>query len=140
MHGYGSRSGAGRTNEGATMSSLPLGKIRSPLNVVLLSIVTLGIYWIVWEYKVFAELKAHRGEGIGGGLALVFVFLLGGIPNWFILPSEVGNGQETAGIPRTVRGATGWWCLLPIVGGFIWLWKTQHAMNAYWVASGASYV
>ncbi len=121
------------------MSDRPIGKIRSPLNVVLLSIVTLGIYGIFWQYYMFSELKAHRGEGIGGGLALVFAILFP-IPNLFLLPSEVGNGQQAAGIPRTVQGTTGFWVLIPIAGFFIWLWKVQHATNAYWVANGASYL
>jgi len=122
------------------MSEGPLGKIRSPLNVLLLSIVTFGIYGLFWQYSTFKELKEHRGVGIGGGLGLVFAIVLFGIPNLFILPSEAGNGQQASGIPRTVSGPTGFWLLLPIVGGFIWLWKVQGAINAYWVANGASYL
>ena len=121
------------------MSDLPLGKIRSPLNVVLLTIVTLGIYGIVWQYLMFSELKAHRGVGIGGGLALLFALIFP-IVNVYMLPSEVGNGQVASEIPQTVRGVTGLWVLIPIAGIFIWLWKVQHATNAYWVANGASYV
>jgi hypothetical protein len=29
------------------------------------------------------------------------------------------------------------WILLPIVGTFIWLAKTQNALNRYWEAAGA---
>jgi hypothetical protein len=121
------------------MSEGPLGKIRSPLNVVLLSLVTLGIYGIFWQYFMFSEMKAHRGVGIGGGLGLVLAIFFP-FANLFIMPSEVGNGQEASGIPRTVKGTTGLWVLIPIAGIFIWLWKVQHAANAYWVANGASYV
>ena len=121
------------------MSEGPLGKIRSPLNVVLLTIVTLGIYGIVWQYLMFSELKAHRGVGIGGGLGLVLAIIFP-FANVFIMPSEVGNGQEASSIPRTVQGTTGLWVLIPLAGIFIWLWKVQHATNAYWVANGQSYV
>ena len=50
----------------------PLGNVRSPVAVILLSIITLGIYALYWEYSSFKELRAYSGEGIGGGLGLLF--------------------------------------------------------------------
>ena len=43
-----------------------LGTPRSSLSVILLSIVTLGIYGLYWQYKTFQEMHDHTGEGIGG--------------------------------------------------------------------------
>jgi hypothetical protein len=47
----------------------PLGKERSPLAVIFFSIITLGIYYLVWVYKSQEEIKEHSGQGIGGVLA-----------------------------------------------------------------------
>ena len=33
----------------------PIGKVRSPLVVILLSIITFGIYAIYWHYEMFKE-------------------------------------------------------------------------------------
>lgn len=114
-----------------------VGEPRAPLTVVLLSIITLGIYGLVWEYKTFQEMKEYSGEGIGGGLALVFAFLLSGIPNIFMMPAEVGNLYAREGKEKPVSGATGWWVLLPLLGAFIWLWKSQGALNDFWTSHGA---
>ena len=39
--------------------------------VVVISIITLGIYGLYWQYKVFKEMKEHTGEGVGGVIGLV---------------------------------------------------------------------
>src|SRR5262249_30705918 len=39
--------------------------------------------------------------------------------------------------PPPVTGVTGLWNLLPIVGSFIWLAKTQNALSAFWEGHGA---
>ncbi len=109
----------------------PVGKIRSSLSVILLSIITLGIYFLIWQYKSFKELKAHTGQGIGGGLGLLLAIIFG-IVNAFILPSEVGSMYAATGQERPVSGKTGWWVFLPLIGWFIWVAKVQGNLNRYW--------
>ena len=59
------------------------------------------------------------------------------IPNWFLLPSEVGNMYAKAGMEKPVTGVTGFWNLIPIVGFFIWVFKVQNAINRRWETAGA---
>jgi hypothetical protein len=113
----------------------PKGKVREPIAVAIFSIITLGIYYVVWLYKVFKENKDFSGQGIGGGTALLLAILgwlffgLLFIPLWFLLPSEIGIIEERLGRDKRVRGVTGFWNLIPIVGFFIWVFKVQGAMN-----------
>jgi hypothetical protein len=109
----------------------PVGKIRSPLVVILLSLITLGIYTIYWFYRVFDDLKAREGVGIGGIIGLVIALVVAPV-NWFVLPSEVGALYERAGRPKPVSGITGLWFLLPLVGAIVWVYKVQGAMNRVW--------
>jgi hypothetical protein len=115
----------------------PKGKVRNPVAVIIFSIITLGIYFIVWIYKVFTELKDHTGDGIGGGGALA-IQLVGlfipfvGLVNLFLLPAEIGNMYAKAGLPKRVSGLTGLWNLLPIIGTIIWFVKVQGALNHRW--------
>jgi hypothetical protein len=51
--------------------------------------------------------------------------------------AEVGNLYKAEGQEEPVRAVTGFWILLPIVGAFIWLAKTQNALSAFWEAHGA---
>jgi len=48
---------------------LPYGKLREPWVTAVLTMVTFGVYGIVWGYKVHAENKRHTNIGPGGPLA-----------------------------------------------------------------------
>ncbi|HEY7105321.1 MAG TPA: DUF4234 domain-containing protein [Acidimicrobiia bacterium] len=113
------------------MISSGAAKERDPVVVILLSIVTLGIYFLYWTYQVFRELKEKTGQGIGPVLGLVLAILLG-IVNWFVLPSEIGNMYAAAGKDKPVSGVTGFWNLIPLIGWIIWIVKVQHALNRAW--------
>ncbi len=56
-------------NQGITK---PVGKVRNPIVVLILGIVTLGIYMIIWYYCIFEELRNWRGQGWSGVLYLIF--------------------------------------------------------------------
>ncbi len=112
-----------------------VGKQRRPLAVLLLSIVTIGIYGLYWYYKTFQELKEYCGEGLGGLLGLL-LSLFCGIITIFVLPAEVGHVYERAGREAPIRGLTGFWVLLPIVGGIVWLFKVQGRLNDFWASVG----
>lgn len=107
------------------------GHVRNPVAVILLSIITIGIYALYWEYASFKELKEYSREGIGGWLGLLFAILLG-IVNAFVLPLEVGRLYTRTGRPAPVSARTGFWVLIPIVGGIIWVVKVQGRLNDYW--------
>jgi hypothetical protein len=104
--------------------------------VIGLWIITLGIYGLYWQFATFRDMKDYSGEGIGGGLGLLFAFLLF-IVNAFMMPAEVGNLYAREGREKPVTGVTGFWIFLPLVGFFIWAIKTQNRLNEFWVAHGA---
>jgi Domain of unknown function (DUF4234) len=119
-----------------TAGARPLGKPRGWVVVFLLTLVTLGIYGLVWQYKTFQEMKDYSGEGIGGVVGLILAIFVGFV-NWFIMPAEVGNLYAAEGQEKPVSGIYGLWNLLPIVGTFIWLAKTQNALSRFWESHGA---
>lgn len=111
----------------------PLGKPRGIGFGILISIVTFFIYFYWWSYATFEELKNHRnGQGIGGVIALILMFVGGSIAIPFFAGSEVGNMYAEDGREKPVTGHTGWWILLPIAGAIIWFVKVQRALNRYW--------
>ena len=112
----------------------PLGHERGVLFVIVLSIVTLGIYYLYWVFKSHEEIKEHSGQGIGGVLGLVVVLVVGFITP-FVLPSEIRKMYERDGRDSRVSGWTGLWMIpgfLIIIGPFVWLVKVQGALNGYW--------
>jgi hypothetical protein len=113
-----------------------LGNTRSIGMSILFAIVTLGIYPIVWVYKTHDEIKRYSGNGVGGVIGLV-IFLLIAPVTYFVLPSEVRSMYEDRdGGTSPVRGTTGLWILLPLVGPIVWFVKVQGALNRYWESKG----
>jgi len=107
------------------------------LTVILLTIITLGIYGLYWQYCAFKDLKVYSGEGIGGGLGLVLAIFIG-IVNIFLMPMEIGNIYKREGKEEPVSALTGLWVLIPLVGWFIWIVKVQGRLNELWTAAGAA--
>jgi uncharacterized protein DUF4234 len=120
----------------APSGARPLGKPRGWVVVLLLTLVTLGIYGLVWQYKTFQEMKDYSGEGIGGVVGLILAIFVGFV-NWFIMPAEVGNLYAAEGQEKPVSGIYGLWNLLPLVGTIIWLAMTQNALSRFWESHGA---
>ncbi len=92
--GYGvAQSGYGAPQGGAFG---PLGKIRNPIGVAFLSIITLGIYLLVYWYKTGDEIKAHSGIGVGGTVYLV-LGLVTGVATPFLFGNDVKTMREMSG-------------------------------------------
>lgn len=109
----------------------PLGRQRSIGGVIALVLITFGIYALFWIYLAFAELRAHRGEGVSGGVGVLLALVPVAI---FLLPSYVGRMYQEAGQEPPVSGWTGLWALIPLLGSLVWLAKVQGALNRYWEA------
>ena len=120
----------------AAASTAPVGKPRRVLYIILLTIVTIGIYGLVWIFKTFEEMKQHSGKGVGGWVGLI-IYLVIGFVTPFLMPSEVGKLYNGDGKENPVSGWTGCWVLLPFVGGIVWMCKTQWALNSFWEGKGA---
>jgi hypothetical protein len=112
-----------------------VGKQRNPLAVLLLSIVTIGIYGLYWYFRTFKEIKEYSGQGLGGVLGLI-LSLFCGIITIFLLPAEVGGLYQRAGREPPISGLTGFWVFLPIIGGIIWVFKVQGRLNDFWASVG----
>lgn len=120
----------------APAGARPLGKPRGWVVVLLLTLVTLGIYGLVWQYKTFQEMQDYSGNGIGGVVGLILAIFINPV-NWFLLPNEVGNLYERSRQQRPVSAITGLWNLIPLIGTIIWVVKVQGALNRYWESKGA---
>jgi len=121
-------------------ASGPLGHPRGIGFVILIGILTLGIYWVYWAYMTQEEMKRHTGQGLGGVLGLVIWILIGAV-SAFVIPSEVGNMYARDGQPKPVTGWTGLW-LFPfgifIIPGIVWGVKVQGSLNRYWEGKQAA--
>jgi hypothetical protein len=122
---------------GALQQRGQVGNTRSVGLSILWFVLTLSIYGIIWTYKTQEEIKRYSGNGIGGVLGLVIYILLSPV-TFFIVPSEIRYMYEDLdGQTSPVRGTTGLWFLLPLIGNIVWFVKVQGALNRYWESKGA---
>ena len=120
-----------------------IGKKRSVFAPLLLPIVTLGIYSLVWLYKLFTEADIYcegKVDVTSGGAAVGFLFIPGfnivwEIMLWFKTPGLLTKMQIADGVPEDRLkhyGHYGWLNFFPVVGSIIWIIVTQSAFNTYW--------
>ncbi len=112
-----------------------LGKRRSTGLVILLTIVTCGVWAIVWSFQNGDELQRWSGKGIGGvGYLLITVFI--SPVTMFLLAGEVEQLYRDEGREPPITTIWGLWFLLPLIGNLIWYIRIQDAINSYWTAHG----
>jgi len=114
----------------------PIGKPRSKLVVILLTIVTFSIWRLVWSYQNGDELKQHARTGIGGIGYLLITLLIAPV-TMFLMAGEVEQLYRREGKEPPITTIWGLWFLLPIIGQFIWYFRIQRSLNEYWIAHGA---
>ena len=112
-----------------------LGKRRSAGLVILLTIVTCGVWAIVWAYQNGDELQRYSGKGAGGVVHLVVTILLSPV-TMFLLAGEVEQRYRDDGREPPITTIWGLWFLLPLIGNLIWYLRIQDAINGYWTAHG----
>ena len=112
------------------------GVYYSPGLVILLTIVTLGIWGAFWTYRNSEDLKKYNGDGLGGVLGVV-IYIVFSVVLMFTIPNEIKNMYERDGRQSPVTALWGLWFLLPLIGNIIWYLKVQRALNEFWISKGA---
>jgi Domain of unknown function (DUF4234) len=115
-------------------------KRRRPVAVWLLTLATLGIYGLVYWYKIHSELlEFDRRRHISPVFELMSVFLLA----WTIilpfmsigsLAQKIRIAQSTAGLPQDCSGTRGIWLSLLFGAHVIYY---QRKLNEIIAANGA---
>jgi hypothetical protein len=85
------------------------GKSRGPFAVWLLSLVTLGIYGLVWYFKINRELRDfHPSIQVKPGLALLALFVpIAGWVSIYNTGKRIGQAQQLAGLGTACSGGLG---------------------------------
>jgi Domain of unknown function (DUF4234) len=117
-------------------------KIRNPLGVVALSIVTIGIYYIFWWYFINREMRdlgrarnTDLGQSPGNSVLAITLGALIIVPALVTLWTTSGRierSQEAVGIDRRASGPIIFILLLLI--GPVGIWYAQSELNKAWEA------
>ena len=104
---------------------------------IVLTIVTLGIWSIIWSYWNGEELKRYRPAGLGGVAYAVITFFIAPV-TMFMMANEVEKLYQEDGQEPKITTIWGLWFLLPLIGNIIWYVRIQNALNDFWVGKGAA--
>jgi hypothetical protein len=111
-------------------------KVRHPLAPLGLAIVTLGIYQLVWYYKINAELRS-QGEDVSPGVALLavslgIVLIVPPFVSLYNTAERIRRVQERAGVTAPISPVLALALLfIPLVNVFQTAYM-QSALNAAW--------
>jgi len=119
-------------NVPTTLASPPLGKQRNPIAVILLSMITLGIYYLYWYGKVNAEIRRHdpRVE-VNVGWAVVAQFVpFANLVSAYNTAVRVQKLEIADDAPNSISPLVGF--LLFIFFGIGYPIQIQSHLNAHW--------
>ena len=122
-----------------------IAKVRNPLGVVGLTIITIGIYFFFWWYYINREMRdlgrarsVDLGQNPGNSvLALVpggLIIVPALVTEW-TTSGRIESAQETVGIERRVSGPIIFILLFLIAP--VGIWYAQSELNKVWEAQGA---
>ena len=118
-------------------------KIRNPFGVFVLAIVTLGIYYVVWYYKVNRELRDASGIDVSPITAILAItigwaIIVPPFVSWYRTFERLQQAQRQAGLVNEVNPILGFvfylvaLYLLPVE-----LLYAQDELNKLWRARSA---
>lgn len=129
------------TQEVVARPSPELGVERMIFTPLLLGILTLGIYELVWLYKIHNEMLNHTGDvNIKPGMAIGLLFipvvnLFWAIYLVFHVPGLIKQMELQDNIPmeeQTNAGMIGVIGIIPFLGTLLWAALVQNALNRHW--------
>jgi hypothetical protein len=122
-----------------------VAKVRNPLGVIGLSLITLGIYQIVWYYKINKEMaaigQAHDSEegGTSPGTSVLAVTLgamivVPALVSIFHTWKRLNAVERMTGVPQGIGAVPGF--LLQLVISPVGLYLMQASLNKVVAAQG----
>jgi Na+-driven multidrug efflux pump len=121
-------------------------KIRNPFGVFVLALVTLGIYYFVWYYKVNRELRDASGIDVSPVVALLaitigWVVIVPPFVSWYRTFQRIQQAQQQARVTSEVSPILGF--ILYVIALYflpVELLYAQDELNKLWRARSTSSV
>jgi len=119
-------------------------KIRNPLGVVGLSIITLGIYFLFWWYYINREMRdlgqakgVDLGQNPGNSVLAIFpgaLIIVPAIVTEWTTSGRIERAQEAVGLQNRASGPI-IFILLFLISP-VGIWYAQNELNKVWTAQG----
>lgn len=115
-------------------------KVRNPFLVFVWSLLTLGIYYLVWYYKINRELRDACGIDVSPGVALIaislgWLVLVPPFVSWYRTFARIAEAQRAAGVSSEANPVLGF--ILFVIAVFLLPVEVVYAqdeLNKVWRA------
>ena len=115
-------------------------KIRNPFLVFIWSLVTLGIYYLVWYYKINRELRDASGVNVSPFIALLavtigWIVIVPPFVSWYRTFERIVEAQRRAGVTSEASPILGF--ILYVIAVFVLpveVIYAQDELNKVWRA------
>jgi hypothetical protein len=121
-------------------------KLRNPLGVVGLSLITIGVYYVFWWYFINREMRDFgraRGTDLGQNpgnsvlaLTLGALVIVPAIVTLWRTCDRIQRAQEVAGVDRPASGPIIF--ILLVLIGPVGIWYAQNELNKAWRAQAGA--
>jgi hypothetical protein len=119
-------------------------KIRNPFLVFVWSLVTLGIYYLVWYYKINRELRDAAGVNVSPIVALLaitigWIVIVPPFLSWYRTFERIAEAQRTVGVTNEASPVLGF--ILYVIAVFflpVEVIYAQDELNKAWRAMRGS--
>jgi hypothetical protein len=121
-------------------------KVRGPVWVGVMSVITLGIYAIYWFYATAKDLSEYgksKGEDLGQNptmslMAILFGWILLAIPTIIALVRFTKRAQRAQVLSGRQQSLNGWLCLVMCLVGLspVYHAYVQSELNKAWASEG----
>lgn len=137
---YGGPQGPRPQGAGPGRPMFSVGEYRDPIMIILLSIITCGIYFYIWHYKVSEEINNYVGNQEATSPLMAALGFCCFIPTWINM-SQVDNILFDINMRERRRSEKRFilWLLLSLVvgaGSFIYMYQVQDNLNEIWEQYG----
>ncbi len=118
---------------------MPIGETRNPVTIIILTLVTCGLYGLYWFYLVSKEINAALGEE---RIQFVLYFLVGILcfPLIFVGMYKIDDALVELQSRVGIQGKSNFvlWIILSFLGGvgtYVMEYQVQEALNEVWARS-----
>jgi hypothetical protein len=113
-------------------------KIRNPFLVFVWSVLTVGIYYLVWYYKINRELRDACGVKVSPGVALIavtlgWIVIVPPFVSWYRTFERIVEAQRSAGVASEASPVLGF--ILYVIAVFVLpveVIYAQDELNKVW--------
>jgi hypothetical protein len=109
-----------------------VGKNRNPIGVIVLSAITLGVYWLYWYYQVNDEVRRHEPQvRCSPGVAVLAQFVpFANFVSHYNTVTRIQRMELADGMTSTISPLVTF--LLLVFFGIGYVVQVQSHLNAHW--------